>query len=59
MAAQVATLRRTLERQPGPVDARSLARQFKNARHDRVRQILDSLVVLGHARQVDEDRYAA
>ena len=59
MAAQVATLRRTLERQPGPIDARTLARQFKNARHDRVRQILDSLVVLGHARQVDENRYAA
>jgi hypothetical protein len=59
MATQVAALRRSLERQPGPVSARALARQFKNARHERVRQILDSLVVLGHARQVDADRYAA
>ena len=59
MATQVAVLRRSLERQPGPVSARALAKQFNNARHDRVRQILDSLVVLGHARQVDADRYAA
>lgn len=47
------------ERQPSPVGACTRARQFKNARHARVRQIPDSLVVPGHARQVDEDRDAA
>ncbi|XWZ92762.1 class I SAM-dependent DNA methyltransferase [Azospirillum sp. B2RO_4] len=54
---QVHSLMAALSRCGRAVEAESLARQFKGARSPRVKELLDILVSVGHARQIN-DRYA-
>ena len=43
---------------PGVVTADQLARSFRNARKEKVAELLETLVSLGQARQVAEGRFA-
>ena len=54
---QVRVLRQTLAAQSGPVTPAALSRQFIRARSDRVAELLQTLVTLGHAREVGDGRY--
>jgi hypothetical protein len=56
---QVRVLRELLSAQPGAVSADALARQLTRARADRVEELLQTLVTLGRARQLDDGRYIA
>ncbi len=60
LPAQFQALREALARQPGPVDPPGLAREFeKKAKPDRVAEMLDTLVALGHARRLPDGRFLA
>lgn len=55
---QVEAVRLLLENLDGPATAEAIAKAFKGAKRDRVAEILQALVALGHARKVDQDRYS-
>ncbi len=44
---------------PGVVTPAQLAKSFQRARVDRIEELLQTLVLLGQARQVEEGKYAA
>ncbi len=53
LADQIRALRSALAEQPGPATGDQLARTFKRARAARVTELLETLVALGQAREVD------
>jgi len=55
---QVQAVRSMLASMPAPVTAEAVAKRFQRARKDRVRELLDTLVLLGQARKVG-DGYGA
>lgn len=55
---QVEAVRLLLENLDGPATAEAIAKAFKGAKRDRVAEVLQALVALGHARKVDQDRYS-
>jgi len=58
LPAQFQALREALARQPAPVDPPALAREFeKKAKPDRVAEMLETLVALGHARRLPDGRF--
>ena len=59
LAAQAQLVRAQLSLAAQPLDAAQLARRFKNARADRVEELLDTLVSLGQSRQLEDGRYVA
>lgn len=58
LSEQVQALRRVLAEQPAPAGAEQLARQFSRAQTRRVLDLLQTLVALGQAREVDGSRFA-
>jgi hypothetical protein len=63
LADQVNLVREALAEQGGPVEPKALARSFlrasvPRASVPRVRAVLETLVTLGHARRLDDGRYA-
>jgi hypothetical protein len=59
LAEQVQAPRSTLAASAGPLQAKDLAGRFKNAKVDRITELLDAMEVLGQARQLADGRYAA
>ncbi len=59
LAAQANAVRDALAEAAGPQDSIQLAARFKRARKQTVAEILETLVALGHAREVGEGRYVA
>ncbi len=58
LPAQFQALREALARQPVAVDPLALAREFeKKAKPDRVAEMLETLVALGHARRLPDGRF--
>ena len=58
LPAQFRALGEALARQPAPVDPPALARQFeKKAKPERVAEMLETLVALGHARRLPDGRF--
>ncbi|MDY0397957.1 MAG: hypothetical protein RBR03_04805 [Desulfuromonas thiophila] len=57
LAEQVAAVRAALARQVGAVSAARLKAEFKNARENRLEEILQALVALGQARTTEDGRY--
>jgi len=51
---QVQAVRSMLGSMPAPVTVEAMAKRFQRARKDRVRELLDTLVLLGQARKVGE-----
>lgn len=56
---QARAVRQALAQQTSPASAADLAKQFKGARSKTVDELLATLVSLGHAREVGDDRYLA
>lgn len=56
--AQAAAVRASLQSLGAPADAETIARTFRNARADRVREILETAVALGAARRLPDGRYS-
>lgn len=56
---QARALRQMLAAQPGVVTPEQLARKFMRARVERVEELLQTLVSLGQAREVEAGRFAA
>jgi hypothetical protein len=52
-------VRTLLAGQGGPVGAAALALRFHRVRRDRLTEVLDTLVSLGQARKIGNDRYVA
>lgn len=59
LAEQARAVRNALIAQPGVVTPAQLAKTFQRARADRIKELLQTLVLLGQARQVMEGKYAA
>jgi hypothetical protein len=59
LAEQAKAVRNALGAQGGVVTPAQLAKSFQRARVDRIEELLDTLVLLGQARQVEEGKYAA
>ncbi len=60
LPAQFQALGEALARQLAPVDPSALARQFeKKAKPERVAEMLETLVALGHARRLPDGRFLA
>jgi hypothetical protein len=59
LAEQAQAVRAALTAAAGPVDAATLATQFKSARVDRIAELLATLSSLGQARAFPDGRYAA
>ncbi len=57
LPAQFQALREALARQPAPVDPPGLAREFQKAKAERVEEMLETLVALGHARRLSDGRF--
>jgi hypothetical protein len=58
LPTQFQALGEALARQPAPVDPPALARQFeKKAKPERVAEMLETLVALGHARRLPDGRF--
>jgi len=55
---QVEAVRLVLENLDSPATAEGIAKTFKGAKRDRVTEVLQALVALGHARRVGLDRYS-
>lgn len=58
-AEQALAVRTALTSFAAPADAATLARTFKNAKTDRIEDILETLASLGQARGLSGDRYVA
>jgi len=54
---QVRTLREALNANSNPATSETIARQFSRARKDRVEELLQTLVVMGQAREVEKGLY--
>ncbi len=52
-------VRATLAAQLGPVTSEQLARTFLRANMERVEELLDTLVSLGQARELDDGRFVS
>jgi hypothetical protein len=59
LAEQAMAVRNALAAHPGVVTPAQPAKSFKRARADRIEELLQTLVLLGQARQVEEGKYAA
>jgi hypothetical protein len=59
LAEQAQAMRAALAAQRGPVTPAQLAKQFQRARLDRVEELLDTLVSLGHVRTLPDGRFIA
>ncbi len=59
LAEQVEAVRRVLSAAGGPVTAAEVAARFQRASKDRVAEILETLLALGKARQVDVGKFQA
>ncbi|RPJ83776.1 MAG: hypothetical protein EHM18_13155 [Acidobacteria bacterium] len=60
LPAQFQALREALAREPAPVDPSGLAREFeKKAKPERLAEMLETLVALGHARRLPDGRFLA
>jgi hypothetical protein len=59
LAEQARAVRNALSAHPGVVTPAQLAKSFQRARVDRIAELLQTLVLLGQARQVEEGKYAA
>jgi SAM-dependent methyltransferase len=59
LAEQARAVRNALGEYSGVVTPAQLAKSFQRARVDRIEELLDTLVLLGQARQVEEGKYAA
>ncbi|MBA3765472.1 MAG: hypothetical protein H0W99_00525 [Acidobacteria bacterium] len=59
LAEQARAVRNALSAHSGVVTPAQLAKSFQRARVDRIEELLQTLVLLGQARQVEEGRYAA
>lgn len=59
LAEQARAVRNALSAHPGVVTPAQLAKSFQRARVDRIEELLQTLVLLGQARQVEEGKYAA
>jgi hypothetical protein len=59
LAEQAKAVRGALSAHSGVVTPAQLAKSFQRARVDRIEELLQTLVLLGQARQVEEGKYAA
>lgn len=59
LAEQARAVRNALSAHPGVATPAQLAKSFQRARVDRIEELLQTLVLLGQARQVEEGKYAA
>lgn len=59
LAEQARAVRSALAEHAGVVTPAQLAKSFQRARVERIEELLQTLVLLGQARQVDEGKYAA
>jgi hypothetical protein len=59
LAEQASAVRHALAAYSGVVTPAQLAKSFQRARVDRIEELLQTLVLLGQARQVEEGKYAA
>ena len=59
LAEQAKAVRNALAARAGVVTPAQLAKSFQRARVDRIEELLQTLVLLGQARQVEEGKYAA
>jgi hypothetical protein len=59
LAEQARAVRNALAAHAGVVTPAQLAKSFQRARVDRIEELLQTLVLLGQARQVEEGKYAA
>ncbi|MDT4895363.1 MAG: hypothetical protein QOH25_440 [Acidobacteriota bacterium] len=59
LAEQARAVRGALSAHSGVVTPAQLAKSFQRARVDRIEELLQTLVLLGQARQVEEGKYAA
>jgi hypothetical protein len=59
LAEQARAVRNALAAHSGVVTPAQLAKSFKRARVDRIEELLQTLVLLGQARQVEQGKYAA
>jgi hypothetical protein len=59
LAEQAQAVRAALTAAAGPVDVTTLAKNFKGTKIDRLEDILETLVSLGQARALPDDRYVA
>jgi hypothetical protein len=59
LAEQVVAIRQQLATSPKPLTAADMARLFSRAKADRTEELLQSLTVLGSAREVDEGKYVS
>lgn len=58
LAEQARAVRSALGSHSGVVTAAKLAKSFQKARVERIEELLQTLVLLGHARQVEGGKYA-
>ena len=56
---QVVAIRQQLTSSREPLTAADMAKRFSRAKSDRIEELLQSLVILGSAREVDGDRYVS
>jgi hypothetical protein len=56
---QVRALRSALETAAGPITPEALVTRFKRAKPDRIAELLETLVIVGHARKLPDGRYTA
>lgn len=59
LAEQARAVRTLLVGSTAPLSAQDIARSFASARIDRVHELLATLVSLGQARKVEQDRFVA
>jgi hypothetical protein len=59
LAEQARAVRNALTASTGVVTPSQLAKGFQRARTDRIEELLQTLVLLGHARLVEEGKYVA
>jgi hypothetical protein len=57
LPSQIRLLRDLLAASPSPVTAEEIARSFARVRKDKIEELLQTLVTLGHAREVEGGRY--
>jgi|GEM_PF-1466527 hypothetical protein len=56
---QVVAIRQQLATSRDPLTAASMAQRFSRAKADRIEELLDSLVILGSAREVEPGNYVS
>ena len=54
---QITIVRQTLQDHKGPTSSEVIAKRFKSVKPDTVEELLDTLVLIGHARLLPDGRY--